>query len=54
MQIDKFWITILDSDKDIRYYSRKEAEDVLTAHGGEGYILKAVAYVDKPQIIDIR
>ena len=51
---DKFWILLPFDDKDVRYKSRKEAQEALISFGDGGYILKSVAYVGKPEIRDIR
>jgi hypothetical protein len=51
--MDKFWILMHDNDRDIKYYSRKEAEESIVYHGGGGYIMEAVAYSPKPVVMDI-
>jgi hypothetical protein len=51
---DKFWIIVPYDDMDIRYDSRQEAEKAIINLGGDGYILKTVAYCTRPEIQDIR
>lgn len=51
---DKYWMIIPDTDTDVRYATRREAQQALWGFGGEGHILKAVAYVPRCEVIEIR